>query len=163
MINAYSDWISDKVVNKVIIPYVSMHHSTKAMVDYFVNILIERGIGVRQFCLSSSDIGELAMELVDAATVVIGSPTVLVGAHPAAVYAAYLANALRPKTRFASIIGSFGWGSRMVENLTGMLTNLKVEVLEPVVVKGFPKEDDYRALDRLADDIRKKHREIGII
>ena len=51
------------------------------------------------------DLGELAMALVDAATVVIGSPTVLVGPHPLAVYAAYLTNALRPKTKFVSIIG----------------------------------------------------------
>ena len=69
------------------------------------------------------------MALVDAATVVIGSPTVLVGPHPAAAYAALLANALRPKTRFVSIIGSFGWGGKMVEQLTGMLSNLKVEVM----------------------------------
>jgi len=163
IINAYSDWISDKVINKVVIPYISMHHSTKAMVDYFVDALIDRGIGVRQFCLSNSDIGELAMELVDAATVVIGSPTVLVGAHPAAVYAAYLANALRPKTRFASIIGSYGWGSKMVDNLIGMLANLKAEFLEPVIAKGFPKDEDYKALDRLADDILKKHRELNIV
>ena len=163
IINAYSDWISDKVTNKVVIPYISMHHSTKAMVDYFVGALIKRGIGVRQFCLSNSDIGELVMELVDAATVVIGSPTVLVGAHPAAVYAAYLANALRPKTKFASIIGSYSWGSKMVDNLIGMLANLKVEFLEPVIAKGFPKDEDYKALDGLADRIFEKHRELNIV
>jgi len=163
IINAYSDWISDKVTNKVVIPYISMHHSTKAMVDYFVDALIERGIGVKRFCLSNSDIGELAMELVDAATVVIGSPTVLVGAHPAAVYAAYLANALRPKTKFASIIGSYSWGSKMVDNLIGMLANLKVDFLEPVIAKGFPKDEDYKALDGLADRIFEKHRGVNIV
>ena len=163
IINAYSDWISDRVTNKVVIPYISMHHSTKAMVDYFVDALIERGIEVRQFCLSNSDIGELVMELVDAATVVIGSPTVLVGAHPAAVYAAYLANALRPKTKFASIIGSYSWGSKMVDNLIGMLANLKVEFLEPVIAKGFPKDEDYKALDGLADRIFERHRGLNIV
>ncbi|MCL5985668.1 MAG: FprA family A-type flavoprotein [Actinobacteria bacterium] len=163
IIDAYRDWVSDKVTNRVIIPYVSMHHSTKAMVDYFVDALIKRKIGVRKFSLINSDIGELAMELVDAATVVIGSPTVLVGAHPAAVYAAYITNILRPKTKFISIIGSYGWGSKMVENLTGMLANLKAEWLEPVIAKGIPKETDYKALDGLADRILEKHRELNII
>ncbi|MGB2807929.1 MAG: hypothetical protein WBC22_09320, partial [Sedimentisphaerales bacterium] len=88
--------------------------------------------------------------------------TVLAGAHPAAAYAAILANALRPKTRFASIIGSFGWGGRMVEQLTGLLSNLKVELLEPVVAKGCPKDDDFTALDKLADQILAKHKELGI-
>jgi flavorubredoxin len=100
------------------------------------------------------------MALVDAATVVIGSPTVLIGAHPAAAYAAMLANALRPKTRFASIIGSYGWGSKMVEQLTGLIPNLKVELLEPVVAKGYPADSDFESLKTLADKILAKHREI---
>ena len=163
ILNAYGDWASDEVKNEVIIPYISMHGSTKKMVDYFTEALIERGITVKQFNLSEPDIGKLAMALVDAATVVIGSPTVLVGPHPKAVYAACLANALRPKVRFASIIGSYGWGGRMVEQLTGLMPNLKVELLEPVVVKGVPGEEDFKALDRLADEIKNKHKEQGII
>jgi flavorubredoxin len=151
------------VKNEVIIPYISMHGSTRKMVDYFAEALIERGITVKQFNLSEPDIGKLAMALVDAATVVIGSPTVLVGPHPKVAYAAYLANALRPKLRFASIIGSYGWGSRMVEQISGMIPNLKVELLDPIVVKGVPSEEVFKALDRLADEIENKHKELGII
>jgi flavorubredoxin len=103
------------------------------------------------------------MSLVDAATIVIGSPTVLVGPHPSAAYAAFLANALRPKTKFASIIGSFGWGSKAVEQLVALLPNLKAEILEPVIIKGFPKEANFAALDKLADEILAKHKEAGIV
>jgi flavorubredoxin len=125
ILSAYRDWISDEVKNEVVIPYVSMHESTKKMVDYFVEALIQRGITGKQFNLSKTDIGKLAMALVDAATIVIASPTVLVGPHPNVVYAVYLANALRPKLKLASIIGSYGWGSRMVEQIKGMVPNLK--------------------------------------
>ena len=163
ILNAYRDWASDEVKSEVVIPYISMHGSTKKMVDYFAEALIERGITVKQFNLSETDIGKLAMALVDAATVVIGSPTVLVGPHPKVIYAACLANALRPKLKFVSIIGSYGWGSRMVEQLAGMMPNLKVEILDPVVIKGVPKEEDFEALDRLADEIVNKHREHNII
>jgi len=162
IVDAYKDWVSDSVKNEVVVPYVSMHGSTGKMVSYFVDALIERGIAVRQFELSTVDIGKLAMALVDAATVVIGSPTVLIGPHPCAAYAAFLANALRPKTRFASIIGSYGWGSKMVEQLAGMLGNLKAEIIEPVLAKGAPKEADFAALDALAEQILSKHKEIGI-
>ncbi|MBE0461208.1 MAG: FprA family A-type flavoprotein [Candidatus Aminicenantes bacterium] len=163
ILNAYSEWISDNVKNEVVLPYISMHDSTKKMIDYFVCALIERGITVKQFNLSKTDIGKLAIALVDAATIVVGSPTVLVGPHPNVVYAVYLANALRPKLKFASIIGSYGWGSKMVEQLVGMISNLKVEILEPVVIKGFPKEEDFQALDILADKIVKKHKECNIV
>jgi len=163
ILSAYRDWVSDEVKNEVVIPYISMHGSTKEMIDYFVNALIEKGITVKQFNLTKTDIGKLAMALVDAATIVIGSPTVLVGPHPNVIYATYLANVLKPKLKFASLIGSYGWGGRMVEQITGMMSNLKVELLEPVVIKGFPKEKDFKALDRLVDEILKKHEEHNIL
>ncbi len=163
IIDAYKDWISDNVKNEVVIPYVSMHGSTERMVHYFVDVLMERNIVVKPFNLHKTDIGELAMAFVDAATIVIASPTVLVGPHPSAVYAAYLANALRPKLKFASLIGSYGWGSRMVDIIKGMIGNLKVELIEPVLIKGYPKNEDLKALDKLADEILAKHRGINII
>jgi len=163
ILNAYRDWVSDEVKNEVVIPYVSMHGSTKNMVDYFVDALIQRGLTVKPFNLTRTDVGELAMALVDAATLVVASPTVLVGPHPSVVYATYLVNALRPKLRFASVIGSYGWGGKMLEQITGALTNLKVEVLDPVVIQGFPEEGDFRALDRLADGILDRHKGLGLM
>jgi flavorubredoxin len=139
-----------------------MHGSTKKMVDFFIKLLIDRSIVVKPFNLTVADIGELAMSLVDAATVVIASPTMLVGAHPHAVYAAYLINALRPKIRFYSIIGSYGWGGKMVDQLKDLLGNLKAEFLDPVIALGYPEEKDFKALERLADRIQEKHRKQGI-
>jgi flavorubredoxin len=162
IVDAYKDWVSETVKNEVVMAYVSMHGSTAKMVSYFVEALMDRGITVRQFELSTVDVGKLAMALVDAATVVIGSPTVLIGPHPCAAYATFLANALRPKTKFASIIGSYSWGSKMVEQLTGMMSNLKAEILEPVLAKGEPRESDFAALEKLADEILAKHKEVGI-
>ena len=163
IIDAYKQWISDDVENKVIIAYVSMHGSTRKMIEHLVDVLMAKGIGVQQFDLVTADVGKLAIELVDAAGVILASPTFLTGAHPAAAYAAFLVNALRPKTKYLAVIGSFGWGGRMVEQLKGMLTNSKAELLEPVIVKGEPKDSDYKKLDELAENIRAKHCEYQIM
>ncbi|MCX6673092.1 MAG: FprA family A-type flavoprotein, partial [Methanothrix sp.] len=160
ILDAYHDWASDRVKNQVVLPYVSMHGSTRIMTDYLVDALISRGVEVKRFDLTDYDVGELAEALVDAATVVIGTPTILAGAHPLALYAAILANALRPKTRYASIIGSFGWGGKMLEQITVALPNLKLQFFDPVVAEGHPKEADFQALDRLAEEIAAKHREL---
>ena len=159
IIDAYRDWILGPPRNTVVLPYVSMHESTKQMVDYFVSALVERGVRVEQFNLEVTDIGKLAMALVDAATIVVGTPTILAGPHPYAAYAAFLANALRPKTKFLSIIGSYGWGGKTIETLAGMIPNLKVEVIDPVLCKGVPSEKDFKALDDLAAAISEKHTE----
>ncbi len=163
MLDAYEDWVSDNVKNEVVLPYVSMHGSTQVLVDHLVGALIQRGITVKPFNLSHTDIGELAYALVDAATVVVGTPTVLFGPHPQVVYATYLANALKPKMRFASVIGSYGWGGKAADTIVKMLDHVKVEVLEPVIIKGLPDEAAILAINRLADEIAKKHKEIGIL
>jgi flavorubredoxin len=159
IMDAYRDWILGPPQNTVVIPFVSMHSSTKQMVDHLVSALVEKGVRVEQFNLTVTDIGKLAMALVDAATIVVGTPTVLAGPHPYAAYAAFLANALRPKAKFLSIIGSYGWGGKTVETLAGMIPNLKVEVIEPVLCKGVPSESDFKALDDLAATIAEKHKE----
>ncbi len=160
IIDAYEEWTSDDVKNEVVIPYVSMHGSTEKMVLHFVDALIERGIAVKPFNIPKSDIGEIAMSLVDTATVVIATPMVLAGAHPAAVYAAFLTNALRPKLKFVSMLGSFAWGGMFVEQIKGLLSNIKPEIIEPVIIKGYPKKDDFAKIEKLADKILEKHNSI---
>jgi flavorubredoxin len=163
ILETYRQWVDeDNVSNTVLIAYVSMHDSTRKMAEYLVEAMIERGIEVKLFNLTVADLGDIVIELVDAATVVVGSPTVLVGAHPSALYCAALLNALRPKTKHLGIIGSFGWGSKMVEQLTGLLGNVKAEVFEPVLAKGMANETAYTALDELADKIAEKHKTLGL-
>ena len=163
ILDAYKQWVSDEVKNEVIIPYVSMHGSTEKMVNFFIDCLIQRGIGVKPFMLSKTDIGELAMAMVDAATIVLAAPMVLAGPHPLAIHTAYLANALRPKVKFASFIGSYAWGGKLLETIKGILSNFKGEFLEPILARGYPKKADFENLERLADEVLSKHKEIGII
>jgi len=163
IIKAYHSWAFDEPKNIVVLPYVSMHESTRKMVTYFVEALAQRGVTVKQFDLTVTDLGKLAIALVDAATVVIGTPTVLAGPHPNAAYAAFLANAIRPNLKFASVIGSYGWGGKTVEQLVGMLPNLKVELLEPILCKGYPREANFKALENLAEVIAQKHKEHGFV
>lgn len=157
ILEAYQDWSSDAVKNEVVLPYVSMHGSTEKMAFALLDSLVARDVKVHLFDLVVTDIGKLAISLVDAATLVLGSPTVHVGPHPAAHYAANLANAIRPKVRFASLIGSYGWSTRMVEQVAGMLPNLKAEILDPVICKGDPTAETYAQLDQLAAAIAERH------
>ena len=161
IMEAYKDWVHSEPRNTVVLPYVSMHGSTRVMVDHLVASLVEQGVRVEQFNLEVTDIGKLAIALVDAGTIVLGTPTMHAGPHPYAAYCAMLANVLRPKAKFLSIIGSYGWGGKTIEQLSGMISNLKVEVLDPVYNKGMPSENDLQALDQLAESIAAKHRENG--
>jgi flavorubredoxin len=163
IIDAYHSWAYDEPGNIVVLPYISMHGSTRAMVACLVEALARRGVTIKQFDLAVSDIGKLAMALVDAATIVIGTPTVLLGPHPNVAHAVFLANAIKPKAKFATIIGSYGWGTKAVEQIAAMIPNLKVEIIPPLVVKGYPKEADFQSLEKLAETIAEKHKVAGLV
>ena len=160
IMNSYKEWSSDKLSSKVIIPYVSMHGSTEIMARHLRSSLEKKGIEVLLFHLTEDDLGDLAAALIDAATIVIATPTVLAGPHPQVIYAAYLAKVLRPKVRFISIIGSYGWGGKTVEILADIVSTLKAEILDPVIIKGHPKDEDLKAIEDLADKISLKNSEM---
>ena len=157
ILNAYKEWVSEDVKNKVVIPYVSMHGSTEKIVDYFVGALMNRGVKVRPYNVITSDIGEIAMSLVDAATIVVASPTVLVGLHPTAAYVLSFINAIRPKVKFGTFIGSYGWAGQSVNQAKTLTSNLKAKMLDPILIKGYPKAEDFQSLNTLANEIVKSH------
>jgi len=154
---AYRDWVDGESKNLVVVPYVSMHNSTLVMVRHLVGALAERGVNAYQFDLAVADLGRLAVTLVDATTLVLGTPVVHAGPHPAAAYALQLVNMLHPKLKYASVIGSYGWNGHAVERVCDLLPNLRVEALAVVLCRGLPRAADFTALDDLATAIAAKH------
>ncbi|MGC9172233.1 FprA family A-type flavoprotein [Caldisericum sp.] len=163
IIDAYLDWVSPEVKNEVVILYTSMHGSTKIIVDELYNKLVEKGVRVLPFNLVSSDLGEIAISLVDAATVVFAFPTVLTGPHPLGASIVYFVNAIKPKTKFVSIITSYGWGGMAIKWVKEHIGNLKVDLLYELEVKGLPKEKDVEKLNELVMRIVEAHKSIGIL
>jgi flavorubredoxin len=163
ILEAYRDWSSEEPKNGVVLPYVSMHGSVEIMVRRLGDALTERGIRCCPLNMAEADVGKFAVDLIDAATIVFGASAVHVGPHPKIAYTAVLANALKPKTRFASVVGSFGWGQKIVESLTAFVPNLRVEWMPPVLCKGMPRPADLEAVEALAEAIAAKHRGLGLL
>ncbi len=161
IIDAYRSWILDPPTNLVVLLYASMHGSTELMVKHLISALVERGVEVSPFNLTVTDLGRLAEALVEAGVVVFGTPTVLTGPHPSVVSAAYLVAALRPKLKYGAIIGSYGWAGKALDAVKSLTAPLKLKWLEPVMVKGLPRDEDYASLDRLADGIAARNKGIG--
>jgi len=155
IIDAYRHWVLDEPGDIVVLPYVSMHGSTQVMVDRLITSLVDRGIEVAPFNLTVTDTGKLAEALVEAKAVVFATPTLLVGPHPSVVSAAYLIAALRPKLKYAGIIGSYGWGGKAPETIKSLTASLKLEWLDPVMVKGLPRDDDLARIDELAEELAR--------
>lgn len=162
ILDAYKEWVSAPPHNLVIVPYISMHHSTLKLVERLVDDLSAKGIVAQPSDMTTTDIGEFAIHLVDAATIILGTPIMLGGAHPILANTARLAGLLKPKAMFAAFLISYGWGIGAVDRLPELISGLKVELLPNVVVRGLPRAADLEAVDKLADLIEIKHKELGL-
>lgn len=149
IMDAYSHWSSGGS-GKTVILHVTMHGSTEIMVSRLTEALMEHDVSVRPLNVASADSGELLTELVDASFLVIASPTVLTGPHPKIAAALYITGAMRPPIKYAAVVGSYGWGTRIESEVKGILSRLNLEYLDPVLVKGLPGDEDLEGLDELA-------------
>jgi len=156
ILKAYADWTGENI-GDVLVLYVSMHDSVKKMTALIRSELEAQKVKVKVLNLEETDSGEIAMELVDAHTVLLGTPTVLGGAHPAAAYAAILLNAVRPKIKYLGFYGSFSWGGRAPDQLASMVTTIKPEMFPPLMVKGLPLPEDEVKIVEWAREVALKN------
>lgn len=156
ILDAYTKWTAGETKKKVIIVYVTMWNSTEAMVKTMVETLLSESIEVSLYNLSNADIGDIAKDLVDSKGIVLGTPTVLGGMHPVALYGAYLVRALRPPLKYGVVLSSYGWGGGAVKQASEILAPTKIEILGTARINGPPSTGDKRKIIDLGKLLAKK-------
>jgi flavorubredoxin len=161
ILSAYRQWVSGETKEKVIVVYVSMWNSTETMIKTMVEALFSEGIEVNLFRLPDADIGDIARELVDSRGIVLGTPAVLGGMHPVALYATHLVKALRPPLKYGVVLSSHGWSGGAVKQAAEVLGPTKIEVLGAIDIKGPPGPDDEREIVELGKQLAAKIKQGG--
>jgi len=131
------------------------------MIHPVVETLSSEGIEIALHNLAVADIGDVAKDLVDSRSIVLGAPTVLGGVHPLAVYATYLVKALRPPLKFGLILSSYGWGGGTIKHVQEILGPSKIEVVGAMEINGPPTENDVKQIIELSKTLAKKIKEEG--
>ncbi len=156
VIDLYKKWSSDEKKKQVILMGVSMYGSTQKMIDYVVLKIQEKGIEVKVYDAVHFNTTDLTCDLIESSGLIIATPTVLTGVHPTVIMPLYLINILKPSLRFLSLIGSYSWGTTIDKQVVTLVSSLKsTQILAPVLAKGTPKENDFKAMDELVEQIAK--------
>lgn len=164
ILDLYEKWMRGGPDNLALVAYVSTHGSTKIMAEHLQAALEKRGVKTVLKDLVGLPLNELAGVLTDAATIVLGSSVIMAALHPVAVYTAFLLDRLKPKAKFAAVIGSYGWSPNPLKNAAELLPSWKtVEIVGSVIAKGHPGKQAMTELDALADTIAAKHRAAGLL
>ncbi|MFO7942255.1 MAG: FprA family A-type flavoprotein [Bacillota bacterium] len=153
LMEMYRSWAKGELANKVLIAYVSMWGSTKRMANQMAQSLGSRGVDVRVYDILTTDTGDIARDLVDAAAIVLGAPTVLSGMHPVGTNAAVLVRALRPPARYAAVLSSHGWSGGAMKQVEEVLGTTDLEMVGYIDVKGPATGEVLADVDSLAADL----------
>ena len=158
ILGAYRTWTAGETKEKVIAVYVSMWNSVRAMTKTIIETLVSEGIEVNLYDLTTADIGDLARELVDSRAIVLGTPTVLGGMHPLAIYASHLVKALRPPLKYGVVLSSYGWGGGAIRHAQEILGPTKIELVGTLDINGPPSTDDHKRIIEIGRQLSGKIR-----
>jgi flavorubredoxin len=159
IIEAYEKWTRGSLERKVVVVYVSMWGSTQALERVITETIATEGVEAVPYNLSIADISHVLRDLVDASAVVIGTPTVLGGAHPLAVYATELIASFGVRGKIAAVFGSFGWGGGAARRIKARLEQGGFEVVDTLEIRGPPKPEHVEKAVALGKAVANKVKE----
>jgi len=159
ILEAYRKWVDGETKRKATVVYVTMWNNTEKMIQPIVDTLASEGIEVALYNLAIADVGDIVKDLVDSRAIVLGAPTVLGGAHPLAVYAAYLVKALRPPLKYGVVLSSYGWGGGAIKHVQEVLGQTKLDIVGALEINGPPTEENTKQIIAFGKNLAGKIKE----
>ncbi len=144
IIGLYMQWAQNKTENKAVIVYETMWGSTELMARAILNGLSSKGIEAKFFDIASTDFGELAYEMLDAKTFIIGSSTHDNEMLPYIAGFLYFLKGLKPQKRTAFAFGSYGWAGGAVKDIVETLKSSGIEVIGQTDAKFKPDSSELK-------------------
>lgn len=142
ILGKWSEWAEQPPSPKAVIVYDTMWKSTATLADAICNGLSSKGISVRVMPLGSSHMSDVATETINAAALVVGSPTINGQVFPTVAACMTYLGSLKPRNMVGAAFGSYGWSGEAPGKLEAMLENLSLPIAaEPLRVQYVPDEE----------------------
>ena len=154
IINAYAKWAKQEQEKKAVVVYDTMWHSTQAMADEIAAGIANEGVSVRPIHIRSSHRSEIMTEVLDAAAVVIGSPTLNNQLFPTVSDFLVYMKGLKPLNKIGAAFGSYGWSGEAVKLINKELQDMKFDVIDPgIKIQYVPEKKGLEACFELGQKI----------
>ncbi len=133
IIKAYAKWASQEPEQKAVVVYDTMWHSTETMAEEIVQGIVNEGVIARPMHIRSSHRSEIMTEVLDAAAVVVGSPTINNQLFPTVSDFLTYMKGLKPKNKIGAAFGSYGWSGESVKLINQELEAMEFDIIDPGV------------------------------
>ena len=130
IIDYYKEWSSQKKKKKAVIAFDTMWGSTDKMARAIAEgVSSLGGIKVKVLSLAENHRSDVITEVLDAAALIIGSPTMNNNMFPTIADLLCYIKGLKPKKLIGAAFGSFGWSGESVKQVEESLTNIGVDLI----------------------------------
>lgn len=154
IIQQYMGWATGDNCKKILVIYDTMWQSTEMMAKRITETIAERGEEVALFKLRSDDKSDIIKEVLEAKTIIIGSPTLNNKMYPSVAEFLNYMIGLRPEGKKFAVFGSHGWGGGATKEIIAELEKTKNEIIKDTLdVKFRPGEDIQEKVDEFVDMI----------
>ena len=130
IIDAYVCWSRQEPVEKAVVVYDTMWNSTQKMAEAIAAGLYEGGMAVRPMSLRKWHRSDVMSEVLDAAAVVVGSPTLNNGIFPTVADFLTYMKGLKPKNKIGGAFGSYGWSGESPAQIAETLESMGFDLPE---------------------------------
>lgn len=156
IISAYAKWAKQEQEKKAVVVYDTMWHSTEAMANEIAAGMANEGISVRPIHIRSSHRSEIMTEVLDAAAVVVGSPTLNNQLFPTVSDFLIYMKGLKPLNKIGAAFGSYGWSGEAVKLINEELEAMKFDVIDPgIKIQYVPEKEGLEDCFELGQKIGK--------
>ncbi len=142
ILDRYRAWSAQKPANKAIVVFDTMWGSTASMATAIADGLIAGGVQVNVMPMASTHRSDVATEMLDAAALIVGTPTLNNNMFPTIADLLCYLKGLRFTGKLGAAFGSFGWGGEAVKQVAEYLTEMKARLVhEDLKIQYVPDQE----------------------
>jgi flavorubredoxin len=156
IVELYDRWSKRHVKNKIVIVYDTMWKSTEKMARAVEEGAKVHGAHVIVLPLTANDRSAVAKEMLDAAAIVVGTPTLNNNIFPSLADVLTYVKGLKFKTPVGAVFGSYGWSGEATKQAAEYLCSMGCEVLGEVKCAYAPNETVLKECVELGRKVAEK-------
>ena len=142
IIDMYLKWSRQETDKKAVVVYDTMWKSTETMAKAIAEGISSTGVMVKPIHIRSSHRSDIMTDVLDAAAVVVGSPTLNNQMFPTVADVLTYMKGLKPVGRIGGAFGSYGWSGESIKLVAAELEAMKFQMIDPGPRIQYVPDDD---------------------
>jgi len=160
MIENYKKWSSRRLVRKAVVVYDTMWRATEKMAAAVVDGIREEDVRAEVLVLAGASRSDVASAMLDAAALVVGTPTLNNDLFPSLADALTYVRGLKFATPLGAVFGSYGWSGEGTAKAKEYLTSMGCTVVGEVKTQYAPDREALAACRTLGRTVAAKVKEL---